>query len=60
MTFFIIFIVVLVFLAIAVERAKEVREEIVDEALERGDRDKADIIENMSEEEIIENYEDRL
>lgn len=60
MTPFLIFIFVIIVVGALIEQAKKVKQELVNEAMEERDWEQADIIENMSEEEIIENYEDRF
>jgi len=42
------------------ERAKKVREEMIDEAREEGDEKMAEELKDMSDEEIFNNYEDRF
>ena len=53
-------VIVIVVIYILYRRAKEVRQEVIEEALEEGDKEKAEDIENMSDDEIIDNYDNRF
>lgn len=60
MTPFLVFVFILIVVFALLGRAKEVKREMIEEALDGGDEEEAENIENMSDEEIIDNYEDRF